>query len=134
MVAVGSPAGAVFDDGSDTSTAEDYVAGAVESALAAWRERGLDGEVPFGPGTAPAVVPAGILSLEFLVHAWDFAQVKGVELEVPEGIAAYVLDIATAIIADDNRGPGKGFGPELDAPAGDPMSRLIAFTGRKVPA
>lgn len=131
MVAVGTPAGAVFDDGSGTTTAEDYVAGAVESALAAWRDRGVDGEVPFGDGSAPALVPAGILSLEFLVHAWDIAQVKGVELDVPEGIAAYVLDIATSIISDDNRGPGRGFGPPLDAPADDPMSRLIAFTGRK---
>jgi len=134
MVTIGSAAGAVFDDGSETSTAEDYVAGAVESALTAWRERGLDGEVPFGDGTAPAFLPAGILSLEFLVHAWDIAQVKGVELDVPEAIAAYVLDIATSIIADDNRGPGKGFGQELDAPADDPMSRLVAFTGRKAPA
>ncbi len=134
MVAVGTPAGAEFDDGSDTSSAEDYVAGAVESALAAWRERGVEGEVPFGPGTAPAVVPAGILSLEFLVHAWDIAQVKGAELDVPEGVAAYVLDIATSIITDDNRGPDKGFGPALDAPADDPLSHLIAFTGRKASA
>lgn len=132
MVAVGTPAGAEFDDGSDTSTAEDFVAGAVESALTAWRERGVDGEVPFGDGMAPAFIPAGVLSLEFLVHAWDFAQVNGNELDVPEGLASYVLDIATAIIADDNRGPGRGFGPALDPPADDPMSRLIAFTGRKV--
>ena len=131
MVAVGTPAGATFGDGSDTTTAEDYVATAVEPALAAWRERGVEGEVPFGPGAAPAVVPAGILSLEFLVHAWDIAQVKGVELDVPEGVAAYVLDIATSIITDDNRGPGKGFASALDAPADDSMSRLIAFTGRK---
>ncbi|MDH3302366.1 MAG: TIGR03086 family metal-binding protein [Acidimicrobiia bacterium] len=131
MVALGTPAGAVFDDGAGTTTAEDYVAGAVEAALAAWRDHGLDGEVPFGDGTAPALLPAGILSLEFLVHAWDIAQAKGSELDVPEAIAAYVLDIATSIISDDNRGPGKGFGVALDAHSDDPMGRLIAFTGRK---
>ena len=134
MVAVGTPAGAQFDDGSGTETAEDYVATAVEPALAAWRDRGVDGDVPFGEGLAPAVIPSGVLSLEFLVHAWDFAQATGANLEVPEGVAAYVLDIATAIISDDNRGPGKGFAAALDAPADDPMSRLIAFTGRKASA
>lgn len=134
MVGVGTPAGAVFDDGTGSTTAEDYVATAVEPALAAWRDRGVDGDVPFGEGRAPAVIPAGVLSLEFLVHAWDIAQVKGVELDVPEGVAAYVLDIATSIISDDNRGPDKGFDPALDPPADDPMSRLIAFTGRKASA
>ncbi len=134
MVALGRSAGGAVDESIESHTAEDYVAVAVEAALAAWRDRGLDGDVPFGDGTAPALVPAGILSLEFLVHAWDIAQVNGVELDVPDTVAAYVLDIATAIIAADNRGPGRGFGPALDAPTDDPMSRLIAFTGRKAPA
>ncbi len=131
MEALGGAAGAVVDESIESSTAEDYVAVAVEAALAAWRNRGVEGDVPFAGGTAPALVPAGILSLEFLVHAWDIAQVTGLELDVSESVAAYVLDIAQAIIADDNRGPGKGFAPALDPADDDAMTRLLAFTGRK---
>jgi len=132
MVNIGAMAGATVDETIESTTAEDFVAVAVEAALAAWRHRGLDGEVPFGVRTAPATVPAGILSLEFLVHAWDIAQTLGMNLEVPEVIGAYVLDIARTTIRDDNRGPDNGFGPALDPVGDDPMAQLIAFTGRKM--
>ena len=72
--ALGAIAGAEMPDDIDAPSAEDYVAQATESALAAWRERGTDGDVPFGDGTAPATVPIGILGIEFYVHAWDFAR------------------------------------------------------------
>ena len=50
---------------------------AARPALDAWHRRGLDGTVKFGDNEAPARVMAGILSLEFLVHAWDYAAAMG---------------------------------------------------------
>ena len=131
--ALGGIAGGEFPDGFEPASAEDYAAQATEIALAAWHERGLDGEVPFGPGTAPAIIPAGILSLEYLIHASDFAQATGHTIDVPEHLAAFVLDIAKAIIQPDNRGEGKGFAAEVSTDAADSMTQLLAFTGR-VPA
>lgn len=128
----GSTAGGQPQDGADSKTAEDFVAVAVESALAAWRARGVDGEVPFGEGTVPAMVPPTILNLEFLVHAWDLAQAQGAPFEAPEGLCQFVLNASQPVIADDNRGPGKGFGPALEPSADDALSELLAFTGRKV--
>ena len=124
-------AGGTIDESIESSTAEDYIAVAAEAALAAWRANGLDGEVPFGQGTAPAVLPAGIMSLEFLVHAWDIAQATGRgSVEVAEPVAAFVLDIAKGIITDDARGTGN-FEAAQEAWSDDNLSQLIAFTGRK---
>lgn len=130
VTALGGIAGGVFPDGFEPTSAEDHVAQAVEITLAAWRERGVGGEVPFGPGTAPAAVPAGILSLEFLVHASDFAAATGQQVDVPDHLAQYVLGIATAVIQPDNRGEGRGFAAEVDTDSTDPMEQLLAFTGR----
>ena len=93
--------------------AEDYIAQAAEPALAAWRARGIEGEVPFGGGKAPAALPAGILSLEFFVHAWDFARATDQPFSPPEPLTAFVTGIAEQIIQPDNRGDGKGFA-EID--------------------
>ena len=91
----------------------------------------IEGEVPFGSGTVPAVVPAGILSLEFFIHAWDFARATDQPFSlVPEPLAAFVTNIAEQIIQPSNRGDGKGFA-EIAAPVhDDAVSKLMAFTGR----
>ncbi|MDH3293955.1 MAG: TIGR03086 family metal-binding protein [Acidimicrobiia bacterium] len=123
-------AGGAVDESIESTTAEDYVAVAAEAALAAWRKRGLEGEVPFGSGTAPAFIPAGIVSLEFLVHAWDMAQAMGNRLDVPEPLAAFVLDIATVIVTDKARAAGN-FDAAVDPWADDSLTKLIAHTGRK---
>lgn len=127
---LGGIAGAEIPEEIDADNAEDYIAQAAESALAAWRERGVDGEVPFGDGMAPAVLPAGILSLEFFIHAWDFAQAIGVDFEAPEHLTSYVQGIASATIRPDNRGQGKGFAAEQEPGSLDPIDTLMAFTGR----
>lgn len=128
--ALGGMAGAEVPEEIDASPAEDYIAQAAEPALAAWRARGLDGEVPFGGGTAPAVLPAGILSIEFLVHAWDFAQATGEPFSAPDALTAYVTGLAERTIQPDNRGEGLPFDSIATPVHDDAISRLIAFTGR----
>ena len=77
----------------------------------------------------------GIGSIEFLVHAWDFAQATGQQARVLEGLAAHVLEVADQIITPEVRSSGGGFADAVPAgPGADVMDRLIAFTGRNVPA
>ncbi len=129
---LGGIGGAEIPEEIEATSAEDYIAQAVAPTLTAWRSRGVEGEVPFGGGMAPAVIPAGILSLEFLVHAWDFAESIGESIEVSDELASYVLGIAQMIIQPDNRGEGKGFAAEVAVSGDGPMAQLIGFTGRAV--
>jgi uncharacterized protein (TIGR03086 family) len=123
-------AGAEIPEEIHATSAEDYIAQAAEAALAAWRVRGVEGEVPFGGGQAPAAAPAGILSLEFFVHAWDFARATGQPFTPSEPLTTFVTGIAEQIIQPHNRGDGKGFAASA-APANDEaVTKLVAFTGR----
>lgn len=131
MRALGGMAGAAIPESIEATSAEDYVAQAVEPALAAWRERGVEGEVPFGDGNAPATVPVGILSLEFLIHAWDFATAIGAPVSSPDPLTAFVQGLGSMIIQPENRGEGKGFAAETTASSDDPLIQLMAFTGRQ---
>jgi uncharacterized protein (TIGR03086 family) len=108
---------------------ESRVADAAQIALEAWEIRGLDGTVTIVAGPIPAPYAVAILSLELLVHAWDFAQATGQQVAVPEAGAAYVLDMARKFITPEIR-PGR-FGDELPAGIGaGALERLAAFTGR----
>ena len=49
---------------------------------------------------------AGILSLEFLVHAWDYAAAVGREVNAPDSLTDYVMGLARKIITP--RGPQQG--------------------------
>ena len=76
-------------------------------------------------------MPVGILSLEFLVHAWDFAQATGREVVVAEPVADYVLGVVTKIITPQARGSA-GFADPVDTgPDAGALDRLVAFTGRQ---
>ncbi|RZV46271.1 MAG: TIGR03086 family protein [Acidimicrobiales bacterium] len=131
MRALGGMAGAEVPESIEASSAEDYIAQASELALAAWRDRGVEGEVPFGDGNAPATVPVGILSLEFLIHAWDFATAIGAPVSSPAPLTAFVQELGAMIIQPDNRGEGKGFAEETTTSSDDPLVQLMAFTGRQ---
>jgi len=131
IVHLGAAAGASVPV-ADDATPEARVAAAAQVALEAWRTRGLDGAVHLGPGEFPATVAANILSVEFLVHAWDLAQASGQQVVVSDEVAAYVLDLAHELIAPALR-DGDRFGPEVEAgPDADNLERLAAFTGRAV--
>jgi len=128
--ALGAMAGAEIPDEIDAASAEDKVAQATESALAAWRERGAGGDVPFGNGTAPATVPIGILGIEFFVHAWDFAQAIDQPFTAPAPLTAFVTARAEEIIRPEARGEGKLFAAIATPGHDDAISALMAFTGR----
>src|SRR5215218_867827 len=73
ITAIGEKAGAEFPERNREDSVERQVILAARPALDAWHRRGLDGTVPFGKGEAPAQMMAGVLSIEFLIHAWDYA-------------------------------------------------------------
>jgi uncharacterized protein (TIGR03086 family) len=127
---LGGMAGAEIPDEIKATSAEDYIAQAADPALAAWRARGVEGDVPFGSGMAPAALPAGILSLEFFIHAWDFAQATNQPFVAPDALTAYVTGIAERTIQPSNRGEGHGFDAIAQSTHDDAVSRLMAFTGR----
>ena len=74
---------------------------------------------------------AGILSLEFLVHAWDYAKATGREVTAPDALSDYVLGLAKTIITPQGR-TSVGFDDPVDV-AGEAgaLDRLIAYTGRQ---
>lgn len=130
ITVLGGAAGAEFParDGSASPAAQ--VHAAARPALDAWRDRGLDGTVAFGPTELPARMAAGILSLEFLVHAWDYATATGGTVDDVDLLAAYVLGLAGTVITPEGR-VRAGFDDAVEVPdSAPPLQRLIAFTGR----
>jgi uncharacterized protein (TIGR03086 family) len=131
ITTIGGMAGAEFPDRDRSDSVERQVVLAARPALDAWHHRGLDGTVPFREGDAPAKMMVGVLSLEFLVHAWDYAKAMGHEVEAPESLSDYVLGLAKQIITPQGRG-SVGFDDPIDVVAdAGALDRLIAYTGRQ---
>ena len=131
LVSLGACVGVQAAPGMD-ATLEVRVADLGQKVLEGWRRHGLEGEVTLGPGPFPAETACGILSMEFLVHAWDFAQATGRSVPANDGLSTYVLGQAHGLIRPGFRGEGQGFGAELPAGEGSrPMEQLLAFTGRQ---
>jgi uncharacterized protein (TIGR03086 family) len=126
---MGGAAGAQFRP-ADATALESRVATAAQTALEAWSIRGLDGTVKVGPSELPAAAALGILSIEFLVHAWDFARATGQQVSVSDDVAGYVLQIAHANITPEIRSGGGFAGAIPVGPDAGLLDRLIAFTGR----
>lgn len=131
ITVLGGAAGAEFPERDRTDSVERQVVLAGRPALDAWKHRGLDGTVPFGENEAPARMMAGILSLEFLVHAWDYAAALGREVNAPASLSDYVLAMSRNIITPQGR-TRAGFDDPIDLPddAGS-LAKLVAFTGRR---
>jgi uncharacterized protein (TIGR03086 family) len=129
VTALGGAAGAEFP-GTATGTLEARLAEAAQAAMEAWNARGADGAVKVGPSELPATTALGILSIEFLVHAWDFAQATGQQIAVPEELSAHVLGAAHTIITPAGRASVGFDDPVEPGPDAQALDRLIAFTGR----
>jgi uncharacterized protein (TIGR03086 family) len=130
ITAIGGMAGADIPQPDEGDSAERQVVAAARPALDAWHHRGLDGSVPFGKGEMPAKGACAILSLEFLVHAWDYAVAVGHDINAPEPLSEYVLGLAHKTIRPELRGSA-GFDDPIDVPAdASALDQLIAFTGR----
>jgi uncharacterized protein (TIGR03086 family) len=131
ITALGGMVGADVPDLSRSDDpVEQQVISAARPALDAWRRHGLDGNVPFGGGEMPAKGACAILSLEFLVHAWDYAVAVGHDVEAREPLAEYVLGLAHEVIRPEQRSRA-GFDDPVDVPEdASALDQLIAFTGR----
>lgn len=98
--------------------------------LAGWRCRGLTDDVAFSGRTLPAHLALGILSLELLVHGWDFAVALNRPYHVSDAHAAHVLSLARQTLNAQSRAIA-GFDPPVPIPAdAGSLDQLIAFTGR----
>jgi uncharacterized protein (TIGR03086 family) len=127
---LGGAAGAQLPERDSEDSVERQVVGAARPALDAWHRRGLDGTVTLGPNELPATFAASILTLEFLVHGWDYAAATKHPMNVPESLADYTLGLAKKVINPQTRA-AVGFDDPVvvpdDAPA---LDQLIAYTGR----
>jgi uncharacterized protein (TIGR03086 family) len=130
ITAIGGMAGAEIPETDESASAEGRVVSAARPALDAWHRRGLEGSVPFGNGEMPAKGACGILSLEFLVHAWDYARAVGHDVDAPEPLAEYVLGLARAAIQPELRSRAGFDDPVAVAEDAGALDRLVAFTGR----
>jgi uncharacterized protein (TIGR03086 family) len=131
ITTIGGMAGAQFAERDPDGSVEEQVVRAARPALDAWQRRGLDGTVAFGDNQVPAKVMVGILSLEFLVHAWDYAAAVGREVDAPESLSDYVLDLARTIITPEGR-VNVGFDDPVEVPDdAAALDRLLAYTGRR---
>jgi uncharacterized protein (TIGR03086 family) len=127
---LGGAAGAELPERDSEDSVERQIVGAARPALDAWHRRGLDGTVSLGPNELPGTFAVSILSVEFLVHGWDYAAATNHPINVAESLADYVLGLAKNVINPQTRA-AVGFDDAVavsdDAPA---LDRLIAFTGR----
>lgn len=131
ITTIGGMAGAEFPERNREDSVERQVVAAARPALDAWHRRGLDGMVPFGKGEAPAPMMVGVLSLEFLVHAWYYAAAVGGEVAAPDSLSDHVLGLAHKIITPKGRS-NVGFDDPIDVPAdASALDRLLAYTGRQ---
>jgi uncharacterized protein (TIGR03086 family) len=129
VTSLGALAGAAVAPGAGGNP-ESLVAAAAQQALEAWRLRGIDGVVPFGAGEMPAATAARILSIEFLVHAWDLARATSQPMTVSDALGEYVLGLARDVVAPQMR-DGDRFAAEVAVgPDAGVLERLAAFTGR----
>ena len=131
ITTIGGFAGAEFPERDREDSVERQVILAARPAVDAWHKRGLAGTVPFRGGDAPAKMMAGVLSIEFLIHGWDYAKAIGREVDAPDSLSDYVMGLAKQIITPEGR-TNVGFGDPVDVP-GDAgaLDRLIAYTGRR---
>lgn len=130
IAALGGAAGAQMPQRDSEDSVERQIVLAARPALDAWRRRGVDGTVQLQGNDVPAKMMAGILSIEFLIHAWDYAQAIGQRVDPTPELAEFVYGLARNIITPEGR-TNVGFDDPVsisgDAPVFD---KLLAFSGR----
>lgn len=128
LTGLGAMAGAEVVDPGEGSL-EHRVSMMAGQSITGWRVRGVEGAVASPAGEIPASVGASILSIELLLHAWDFAQASGQQVAVSDEVVAWVAERAATVVPG-SRGRG-AFADEVPAAAdATPLERLVAFSGR----
>jgi uncharacterized protein (TIGR03086 family) len=130
MTRIGSAAGADLPERDLDAPLETQVADAADAVLEAWRRKGLEGTVELASTQLPATAAVGILSVEFLIHAWDFAMATDRRVVVSGPVCEYVQGLAGKIVTPSLRA-GRFAEPVAIAGDVDVLDRLIAFTGRQ---
>jgi uncharacterized protein (TIGR03086 family) len=127
---LGGAAGAEPPERNSEDSVERQIVGAARPALDAWHRRGLTDTVTIGTNEIPATFAVSILTVEFLVHGWDYATATTRPIDVAESLADYVLGLAHKVITPQGRAT-VGFDDPVAVPDDAPaLDRLIAFTGR----
>lgn len=106
------------------------IAEAVDTTLAGLDQHGVLQRVAATPfGEMPVDGFIGALWVDPLTHAFDIADAAGIDhgIDAATAEAAYA---SLASIADAIRGPGR-FADAIDVDSADPLTRFIAFTGRR---
>jgi uncharacterized protein (TIGR03086 family) len=130
ITVLGGAAGAELPERDSDDSVERQVIGAARPALDAWHRRGLKDTVTIGTNEIPATFALSILSVEFLVHGWDYATATTHPIDVADSLAAYVLGLAHKVITPEGRAT-VGFDDPIAVPEdASALDRLIAFTGR----
>ncbi len=130
MTLIGTAAGAQTPERDPDAALETQVADAADAVLEAWRRKGVGGTVELASTQLPAAAAVGILSVEFLVHAWDFAMATDRRVVVSEPVCDYVQGLAAKIVTPQLR-VGR-FADAVPTPVDvGALDRLIAFTGRQ---
>jgi uncharacterized protein (TIGR03086 family) len=130
MTRIGAAAGAQMPQRDLDAPLETQVADAADAVLEAWRRKGVEGTVELAATQLPAAAAVGILSIEFLVHAWDFAMATDRRVVVSEPVCDYVQGLIGKIITPQLR-PGRFADPVTTPVDVCALDRLIAFTGRQ---
>lgn len=97
--------------------------------LAAWKARGLAGEINLGRGARPAQGMLTINVLDTAMHSWDVARASKQNAELPPALAATVLGLCQGFVTDDLRASA-GFDPAIPTKSTNPTDQLAAFLGR----
>ncbi len=88
---------------------------------------------PHDPVVGGAGIPATVLgragALDVAVHGWDVSASLGPARDLPAALAADLLPVAHALVADADR-PGRFAAPVPVSPAASASERLLAFLGR----
>jgi uncharacterized protein (TIGR03086 family) len=129
IIRLGTAAGIERQVSGGQSIAERILA-VTQTVLTGWRRRGLGGDITFSGKTLPDRLALGILSLELVVHGWDFAVSLHRSLDVTDALAARILGVAHQTLTAESRVKA-GFDPPLPVPqTASALEKLIAFTGR----
>jgi uncharacterized protein (TIGR03086 family) len=127
---LGGAAGADLPDRNTDYSVEQQVISAARPALDAWHRRGLNDTVTLGPNELPATFAVSILTLELLVHGWDYAAATKHPMNVAESLADYTLGLAKKVINPQTRATVGFADPVVVPDDASALDRLIAFTGR----
>jgi uncharacterized protein (TIGR03086 family) len=127
---LGGAAGAELPERNSDDSVEQQIIGAARPTLDAWHRRGLDDSVTIGTNELPAAIAVSILSLELLVHGWDYAAATKHPIDVAESLADYVLGLAKKVITPQGRATVGFDEPVAVRDDASALDQLVAFTGR----